>query len=51
VAQPDRSLKVVLVEDRREVADAHDVGSVRRYRLAACGSTVAPPIRKPDSST
>jgi len=34
MAQFERSLKVVLVEDRREVADARDVGSVRRYRLA-----------------
>jgi hypothetical protein len=34
MTQPDRSLKVVLVEDRRGVTDARHVGSVRRYRLA-----------------
>jgi hypothetical protein len=34
MTQPDRSSKVVLVEDRREISDAHSVGAVRRYRLA-----------------
>jgi len=34
MTQPERSAKVVLIEDRREIADARGVGSVRRYRLA-----------------
>ena len=34
MTQPDRSLKVVLVEDRREVLDARGGETVRRYRLA-----------------
>jgi hypothetical protein len=34
MTKPDRSSKVVLVEDRREVLDARGAGSVRRYRLA-----------------
>jgi hypothetical protein len=34
MTKPDRSSKVVLVEDRREISDARGVGSVRRYRLA-----------------
>lgn len=34
MTQPDRSSKVILVEDRREISDARGVGSVRRYRLA-----------------
>ena len=32
--EPNRSVKVVLVEGRREIADARHVGPVRRYRLA-----------------
>lgn len=34
MTQPDRSLKVVLVEDRSEVSDARGAATVRRYRLA-----------------
>jgi hypothetical protein len=34
MTQPDRSSKVILVEDRREISDARGAGSVRRYRLA-----------------
>jgi hypothetical protein len=34
MTQPDRSSKVVLVEDRREISDARAAGTVRRYRLA-----------------
>lgn len=34
MAQPDRSSKVVLIADPREIADARGTGSVRRYRLA-----------------
>jgi hypothetical protein len=34
MAKPDRSSKVVLLEDRREVSDPRGAGSVRRYRLA-----------------
>jgi hypothetical protein len=34
MTQPDRSSKVVLVADRREISDARGSGSVRRYRLA-----------------
>jgi len=34
MTQPERSSKVVLIEDRREIADVRGVGSVRRYRLA-----------------
>ena len=34
MTKPDGSSKVVLIEDRREIADARGVGSVRRYRLA-----------------
>jgi hypothetical protein len=34
MTKPDRSSKVVLVEDRREISDERGVGSVRRYRLA-----------------
>jgi hypothetical protein len=34
MTQPNRSSKVVLIEDQREIADARGAGSVRRYRLA-----------------
>lgn len=34
MAKPDRSSKVVLLEDRREVSDPRGAGSVCRYRLA-----------------
>jgi hypothetical protein len=34
MTQLARSSKVVLVANRREIADARGAGSVRRYRLA-----------------
>jgi hypothetical protein len=34
MTQPDRSSKVVLVEDRREISDVRGARAVRRYRLA-----------------
>ena len=34
MTKPDSSSKMVLIEDRRQIADARGVGSVRRYRLA-----------------
>jgi hypothetical protein len=34
MTQPERSPKVVLIEDRRDVADGREIGAVRRYRLA-----------------
>jgi hypothetical protein len=34
MTQSNRSSKVILVADRREVSDARGGGAVRRYRLA-----------------
>jgi hypothetical protein len=34
MTQPQRSSKVVLVENRREISDVRGAGSVRRFRLA-----------------
>jgi hypothetical protein len=34
MTHPERSSKVVLIEDQRDIADPRDPGSVRRYRLA-----------------
>lgn len=34
MTQPERSSKVVLIEDQRAIADTRGTGSVRRYRLA-----------------